>query len=209
MTTMVGALLVFAGLGCAPRTLTITLASDYINTQMHTHRPNCEERTGERLEVDIVCVTPKDLENPANARLSPDGNITSDVWFESRPSHSNIAAMGAFVIPSNRVFHLTDRQSNYGKYKGSRLEGAKGGRRTVEVTGIKFPTKYLYSNDSVIYVFPKFIDADGHYLSVPPAKFHSPGDYRKKLFVEIGVEDPCGAAHQYIKNTTQRRRGRD
>lgn len=200
---MAGALIA-ASSGCAARTMEITIPG-VLNTEMHSNR-KCEDRTGERLAVDIVCVLPRDLEKPENRALRPDSHITSKIWFEKRPETGSSLG-GRFDLPPNQVYHLTDKKNAYGTIFRERLVGVKDGNQVVKIKGIKFPkSSKLHDSDSVIYVFPKFIDADGHVLETKPVMFNSPGDYHKELSVELGVEDPCGEARQYIKNTTKKQK---
>jgi hypothetical protein len=198
--------------GCA-RSLTIT-QSEYINTAVHRNREP-SKRTGERLEVAIVCVYPKDLENAANAALSPDTDITCDMWYQHRPVPGQVGG-GRFDLPRERIYMLTDEKEVYGKPVGKSLRGAKqDGKEKMKIAGIDFHEPgwgkvggSLFDERAVIYVFPRFVGPDGKVLRVAPAKFHPPGAYRSDLYVEIGVEDPGGAANQYIKNTTERKLNR-
>ena len=195
----------FAVGGCA-RQLTITQA-DYINTAMQRDR-DAEDRTGEPLEVNIVCVYPKDLDKPRNAALSPDTRITSDVWYKNRPTLERVAGGTAFDLPADQVYLLTDQKEVYGRPIGSSLRGAKiDGQEPMEYRGIRF--KGLFDKRSVIYVFPRFIGEDRKVEPVAPVKLHPPGAYPRDLYVEIGVEDPKGKAIQYVKNRTVRKLGRD
>jgi hypothetical protein len=199
--------------GCA-RSLTIT-QQDYINTQMHVDR-SPEYRTGQPLEVNVVCVYPSDLGKPVNAPLAPDNNLTSDVWYRRRPQSGSIAGAGTFDLPAKQIYLLTDSKDAYGKVVGPRLRGGKqDGKSTVKISGIDFREKgkfkvtgSLFDARAVLYVFPKFIGTDGDVLKAAPAKFHPPGDYRRDLYVEIGVEDRGGREIQYINNTTDRKLGR-
>lgn len=197
--------------GCS-RTMTITQA-DYINTAVHRSRPP-GNRTGERLEVDIVCVYPKDLDKQVNELLSPDKGITCDLWYQHRPTTRQSGGT-AFDLPRNQIYLLTDEKDVFGKAIGKSLRGAKqDGKDKIKLSGIDFREEgfgkfagSLFNERAVLYVFPRFIGPDGKIMRVAPAKFHPPGAYRSELFVEIGVEDPGGAAVQYIKNTTQRKVG--
>src|SRR3972149_9744595 len=56
----------------------------YINTAMQQNRPP-EQRTGEPLEVAVVCVLPKDLDRPQNADLKRETHITCKDWWERCP----------------------------------------------------------------------------------------------------------------------------
>lgn len=201
--------------GCA-RTLTIT-QHDYVNTQMHIGRTNTNDRTGEPLEVSIVCVYPSDLSKPVNAALSPDSNITSDLWYKMRPRTGQVGGGSTFDLPAGQIYILSDSKTSYGKVLRPRLNGAvHDGKKKIKLTGLDFHEagKFkmagsLFNARACLYVFPKFMGTDGQVLKVPPARFHPPGDYRRDLFVEIGVEDRGGREIQFIKNTTDRKLGED
>lgn len=194
-----------AGGGCASRSVTF-IQADYINTAMHRNRAP-GDRTGEPLEVAIVCVYPSDLARSENGALKPESNITSDVWYQYRPRTGQRGA--GFSLPPEQIYLLTDETGAYGTVKGKRLRGAKqDGRSRVKVAGIKFSERgwknvgTIHKSGSVIYVFPKFIGPDGLVLPSTPVKFHPPGSYGRDLQVEIGVEDPDGAANQYVRMAT-------
>ena len=115
--------------------------ADYINTAMHVARPK-EHRTGQPLEVAIVCVTPSDLEHDANERLDPDGDITADVWFQDMPQQDDKLTAEACVLlveaakdPTGTILRITGGigistttfQTNgrvFGEEGGSRSEAA-------------------------------------------------------------------------------------
>ena len=140
--------------------------------------------------------------------MSPETEITSDVWYKYRPTLERMAGGATFDLPRNQIYLLTFDKEVYGKPIGKALQGAvKDGKRKLIFGGIQF--KGLFDKRSVIYVFPKFIGPGGEKLPVRPAKLHPPGAYRRDLYVEIGVEDPEGKAVQYIKNLTDRKLGRD
>lgn len=189
--------------GCG-RVLTIT-QEDYINTAMHWGRPK-EQRTGEPLEVNIVCVTAGDLKKDGNGLLSPDAGITSKIWYENRPdkSHKDDEGYSGLQLPRGQIFLLTDDKGCYGKRVGGRLRGAVVDNRDKVVMRFNFPGG-LHSRKSVIYVFPKFIDADGRVLPVEPAKFYPPGAYTRELSCKIGVDEDREYYGQYIRITTQRK----
>lgn len=200
-------LLPFTGCG---RQMTIT-QDPHINTAMHINRPPAQ-RTGEPLEVNIVCVYPSDLEKPENAQLSPDLGITSDVWYARRPTMGGTEP-GKFDLPPEQLYLFTDASDYYGKKVGPRLKGAvEDGKAEIKVKGgIKFRTVGgwgakggLHSKKSVIYVFPRFVDARGQVLPEKPARWNPPGAYPRHLTCKIGVRDPDGRAEQYIENTTPR-----
>ncbi len=199
---------VCSGLVGCQRHLTIT-QDTYINTAMHVNRPK-DKQTGEPLEVHIVSVYPDDLKNTANSRLAPGNAITSDVWFQDCPQPGDrwdmpgVAGTSRFQLPPDQIFLLTDDRSYYGSYSGPTLHGA-----AVDGTSpIKRKFKFggpLHNKNSVIYVFPKFIGADGRVLPVPPAKFDPPGAYSSDLSVHIGVDESRPHYGQYIKIGTDRR----
>jgi len=193
--------------GCA-RTLTIW-QDPYINTACHAARPP-QDRTGQPLELAIVCVYPKDLEKPANALLKPDSKITCRDWYARRPLGPNPEA-GRFELNKNQIFLLTDDSKAYGTVVGSKLlrgarqDGEKPIRLSFWFEGGWTGAQYHHPN-SVIYVFGKFTDKDGNVLPVPPAKFHPPGAYREDLEIRIGVDpDRPLEAGQYIKVLTERK----
>ncbi len=199
------AVVILAGLastGCSGKRVTL-IQDEYINTAIHLSRAP-GQRTGEPLEVNIVCVYPGDLEKPENALLSPDSNITSQLWFARRPQ--NPPQPGQFSLPATQVYVLTDEKDVYGKVAGKALRGAKrDGRTEVTVTGIEFKEEgwfkggAVHSSRSVIYVFARFYDQNGAILPVPPAKFNPPGSYGNPLRVHIGVREPAGRAEQFIE----------
>ena len=192
---------VLASTGCASRTVVIT-QEDRINNAMHQYRPP-EQRTGDPLEVTIVCVYPDDLERDENGGLKPGSGITSKDWYEHQPARGGDA--GRFALPTDQVYVLTNAAQVYGKRKGPALNGAlKDGRAEVHVAGIRFPGMKLRNRNSAIYVFPKFIGADGGVLPVRAAEFSPPGAYGSKLEVRIGVDESRGHSGQYIEVTTSK-----
>ncbi|MCP4248303.1 MAG: hypothetical protein GY778_14750 [bacterium] len=196
---------VAASAGCA-RVLTIE-QSDYINTAMHWDRA-MEDRTGQPLEVAIVCVTPGDLDHEANGRLDPDGDISADVWFQDMPQREDKKDMddrgGRFYLPKDHVFWLTDSREQYGKRLRGRLNGAKQDKQKDAVVEFKFPGPW-HNKRSVIYVFPKFVDKNGQILPVKPAKFDPPGAFTEKLYVRIGVDSQNRANYgQYVEVDEER-----
>ena len=200
---VLGAVLTGAS-GCA-RVLTIT-QEDYINTAMHIGRPK-EQRTGQPLELSIVCVHAADLQKEANDLLSPESEITSKIWYENRPEHGDKMddeAYAGFQLPKNQVFLLTDDKKCFGKRLGARLRGAKIDNRDKVVVRFNFAGG-LHSDTSVIYVFPKFIGPKGEVLPVRPAVFHPPGAYTNELSCKIGVDESREDYGQYIENTTPRK----
>ena len=196
-------------LGCPARSLTITQDA-YINNAMHRNLPE-GERTGDPLEVSIVCVYPEDLEKPANQALRPGQNINCKGWYDHRPEASGAVA-DRFDLSRNQIYLLTDGGSAqvFGQKKGPALKGAvRDGRGQVVVSGIKFERK-LHGANSVIYVFPRFIDKNGEVLPTPPAVFNPPGAYTSGLSVKIGanaaeIKNPATHHGQNIEVTTSRR----
>ena len=175
--------------GCA-RVLNIQQA-EYINTAVHAARAK-EDRTGQPLEVAIVCVTPSDLDHEANDRLNPERDITADVWFQDLPQRDDKKDMdergGRFYLPKSHIFWLTDSKERYGKRLRGRLGGAKNDKQKDVVVEFKFEGSW-HNDRSVIYVFAKFVDKQGQILPVKPAKFHPPGAYTEKLYVRIAVDE--------------------
>jgi len=188
--------------GCSGRRVTL-IQDEYVNTAIHLNR-SPGQRTGEPLEVNVVCVYPSDLEKPENALLSPDSSITAQLWFARRPQ--NPPQPGQFNLPAAQIYLLTDEKDVYGKVVGKALRGAKrDGRAEVTVGGIEFREKgwfksgSVYSSRSVIYVFARFFDQNGAVLPIAPAKFNPPGSYGNPLRVHVGVRDPAGRAEQFIE----------
>jgi hypothetical protein len=196
------------GLAGCGRALTIH-QDPYVNTACHANRPP-DKRTGEPLELTVVCVYPRDLDKPENELLKPTSKISSKDWYEHRPQ-GPAAEAGRFVLPKNQVFLLTGDSKAYGQKIGEFLRGAKqDGEKAVQKTGIWFDGGWggaqYHDERSVIYVFGRFTDKDGNVLPVPPAKFHPPGAYTEKLEIKIGVDPnrPLEAA-QYIQVLSQRK----
>jgi len=189
-------------LGCG-RVLTIKQGAQ-INTGTQYHRP-VDQRTGEPLEVDIVCVFPHNLDNELNSRLAPGAGITSDVWFENRPIPGDkIDAEGntRFRLAQDQIFVLTDNANVFGKRLGPSLRGSVvDGKDKIKVT---FPFNgSLHDKNSVIYIFPQFFGPDGKLLRVAPVIFNPPGVFANEMSVEIGVNDSGANFGQYITNTTK------
>ncbi|HEY3245603.1 MAG TPA: hypothetical protein VGM03_19845 [Phycisphaerae bacterium] len=200
-------MLLFPLVGCASRQLTI-VQGDYVNTAMHQRRP-VEQRTGERLEVDFVMVYPNDLKSENNTRLSPQATdpIYTAEWFQRRPIAGDTAQKaadnGRFWLPKSQILLLTDASDKdvYGTRVGSRLGGARNdGKSEIRVRPFDFKGP-LHDEKSVIYVFPKFIDASGAVMNVAPARFHPPGAYTDQLVVEITTDPDRG---QQIVRTSDR-----
>lgn len=187
--------------GCGARRVTIS-QDEYINTGVHANRPP-EQRTGDPLEVAIVCVSAKDLELTENAGLKPGSGITCKDWYENRPSHAGGA--GRYRIPADQIYLLTNDSRAWGQVLGPMLRGARiDGRRAVTLKGVRFKEK-LFNRNSVIYVFPKFIGPTGEVLPVPPVAFNPPGAYRSQLACRIGVNGRREHFGQYIVMESERK----
>lgn len=189
--------------GCA-RTVTI-YQDTYVNNAMHHARAK-GQRTGEPLELTIVCVRPKDLSKKENALLKPDAGLTSQQWYEHRPTAKRTA--GEFDIDSSQIYLLTStRTDGVGQVIGNALNGAAiDGQTKVARPNIHFEAGELHNDNAVIYVIGKFVDANGNVLPVPATVFHPPGKYTSQLYVKIGVDEARYNAEnawgQYIRNIT-------
>ncbi len=187
---------VLAG-GCASNTMTI-VQDEYLNTAVHLNRP-VDQRTGDPLEVTIVCLYPEDLEKESNAGLKPGSGITSKGWYDNRPTHSGSRG---FQVPADQVFLLTNDSQPYGTRIGRRLQGAKrDGRSEVVVTGIKFHSRGMFKGGPIMYVFPKFIGPQGQVLPVPPILYSSPRQ-RGGVRFKIGVDPDREHYGQYLERIT-------
>lgn len=193
-TSAVGMLLIGVA-GCGDITLSIT-QHKFINNAAYPHRP-VDERTGDPLEVNIVCVLPDDLEKPENNRLKPGSGITSREWYDQRPTHGGQEAQ-KFSLPSEQIYVLSNTQGVYGVPKGQALQGAAEEKPERIVAGIKFPKKFGHRN-SVIYVFPRFIGPDYEIIPTPPVAFNPPSKYGRSLAVEIGLQSGGSFHGQFIK----------
>ncbi len=172
--------------GCG-RSLTIE-QDKYINTACHENRPP-DRRTGEPLELNIVVVYASDWKKPGNELLRPDSKITAKDWYERRPLGTGEPAVGRFQLPHQQVYVLSNDDRAYGQRIGSALRGAAlDGDKPIRKTGIAVKWDTVHSDDTVIYVFPKFCASDGGVLPVLPAKFHPPGAYSADLAVKVGVQ---------------------
>jgi hypothetical protein len=195
-----GGLAMVAASGCA-RQLTIT-QDDYVNNAMQIDRER-RDRTGEPLELDVVCVYPKDLNHQRNDRLKPNSGITSAEWFKRRPVPGDRPDMETandrFRLPPQQIFLLTNERETYGRRIGACLRGARQDGKTITKKGIEFSAAALHDGRSVIYVFGKFTDKQGQVLAVPPAMFHPPGAYTDRLAIRIGVREGGPNYGQYIE----------
>ena len=190
-----GALILLSG--CS-RSLTIYQAP-YINTAAQANRPP-EKRTGEPLELAIVCVYPQDLEKAENELLRPGSRVTCRDWYERRPQ-LGVETQTGFSLPQEQIYTMTVADDVYGRKIGSVLRGAKlDGDRPITKDKLEFKWGDLGNRDAAIYVFPKFIARDGSVLPVAPAMFNPPGKYKSKMAIEIGVaaDRPLDEA-QYVR----------
>jgi len=210
------ALAALLGLGCERR---LTIRQDgYINNAMQPNRP-LARRTGEPLELTVVCVLPHDLkdEHGPNADLKPGSNINSRMWYARRPGAQLAPKPGEpvlapFTIPAEQIFVLDENNADASlrPLHGKIIEGQD---RALTVTDklLKFqiPMGALFSKDCVVYVFGKFADENGDILPVPPAMFTPPGDYTSELFIKVGSTGKLDGPDrgQYIKNITKRGSG--
>lgn len=196
------------GGGCA-RVLSIT-QDEAINTAMQQHRDK-GDRTGEPLELNIVCVTPGDLGKDANEELKPTSDITSTVWFAKRPVSADAKDnKGKFLLPRSQIYLLSNDTNAFGVHKGPALRGSKvDGEKVVTEGDIAFPFGALHDDKAVIYVFGKFVADDGSVLPVKPATFCPPGAYTSELSIHIGVDQARygqgGDNGQFIRITAERK----
>jgi hypothetical protein len=200
------------GLGCERR---LTIRQDgYINNAMQPNRPPAR-RTGEPLELTVVCVLPRDLkdDNTANADLKPGANINSRIWYARRPGAQLAPKPGEAVAPpfniaATQIFVLDENNADatLRPLHGKTIEGHD---RELKVTDkmLKFeiPALDLFSKNCIVYVFGKFADENGDILPVPPAVFTPPGDYKSELFIKVGSSGDWNSPTrgQYIKNITK------
>jgi hypothetical protein len=189
--------------GCS-RSLTIR-QDPYINTAAQANRP-ADKRTGEPLEIDIVVVYPADLKKAGNELLRPDSKITCKDWYDRRPQTGVPPAGNRFDLPRDQVYVLTNDDSAFGRHIGSALRGATlDGDKPIKKGGIALGWGMVHNEQTVIYVFPKFIGRDG-VLPVMPARFCPPGAYESGLEVKLGVypNRPLDEA-QHIEVTSPRK----
>ena len=221
--TVVVGLAVFVLPGCGPRQITF-VQDEYINTAVHCDR-EVKDRTGEPLELAIVCVYPADLKNEANHGLRREARMTSQEWYKNRPIPGDKPdaeeSHPRFRLPRERVYLLTNEsESNvYGTRIGPALNGAKiDGATKIIKANIEFDSWVLHDRQSVIYVFGRFKDEVGSVLPVPPAMFDPPGAYTRDIQLKMGVkksspaDDECSKGStkgQYIENITERKLMKD
>ena len=197
--------------GCGARTLTIT-QDKHVNTAMHIRRAPAQQ-TGMPLELNIVCVYPKDLDrdDAPNAALQPNSGITSEQWFARRPlpgdTEDGETSGDRFRLPRDQIFYLTNESQSeiYGKRIGAALRGAVNDGETIIKGGIIFDSWALHNARAVLYVFGRFEDEDHRVLRVPPAKFDPPGAYVDEVAVKIGVRLEGPNFGQYIEVASQRK----
>ncbi len=189
--------------GCG-RSLTIQ-QDTYINTGGQAARP-ADKRTGEPLELDVVCVYPKDLDQATNELLRPESRITCRDWYDRRPVATG-EEKGRFDLPRDQIYVLTNDERVFGRHIGQSLRGALlDGTAPVKKGPLQFRWNDLHSEHAVIYVFPKFVGKDGNVLPVLPAKFHPPGAYTSDLEIKIGVDaDRPLEEAQYVKVLSARK----
>lgn len=195
--------LVALAAGCSGRTITIE-QDPYVNTGMQCDRP-AGERTGEPLELNVVMVYPKDLDDERNDQLRPGSGITSQAWFSRRPQPGDSvdAETGNnFRLKPDQIFLLTNDSSYYGQRIGQALRGASLDGARVTKGGIDFDNWASGDSKSVIYVFGRFTDKNGSVLPVPPAVINPPSAYAKDMVVKVSVSGGCT---QSISNITPRK----
>ena len=192
------------GTGCA-RTLTIH-QEPYINTAAQAARP-ADKRTGEPLELTAVVVYPEDYKKPGNELLRPDSKITCKDWFERRPEVGLTESGNRFDLSRDQVFVLTNDDKVFGKRIGSALRGAVlDGDKPIRKTNITLRWNMVHNQDTVLYVFPKFVDRGGSVLPASPARFSPPGAYEADLEVKLGVHPNRALDEaQYIEILSRRK----
>jgi hypothetical protein len=161
--------------------------ADYINTAFVPK--------GAPLEVDIVTVFPGDFKSEkeeANQDLLPDALITSDVWFERRPTARSINKVGDtyhFKIPGSQIICFTDDEEAFGERRGGAILGANY-REDPEIIVKDLPKTSnplnWFSKKYLVYVFCKFQDAEGKdVLPTRPAVFAPVYRHGGKLAVHV------------------------
>lgn len=210
-TVLVIGLGIVATLGCERR---MTIRQDnYINNAMQPNRPPAR-RTGEPLELTVVCVLPADLKDPANADLKPGSPIDSRMWYGRRPGGAVAPRPGEpvaapFKIPAGQIFVLDENNpdASLRPLHGKAIEGSDRQLKvdTDKILKFSVPAGALFSKDCAIYVFGKFADENGDILPVAPAVFSPPGDYTSELFIKVGTTGKWDSPDrgQYIKNITK------
>ena len=196
-------ILLLTATGCG-RNMSIS-QDGFVNNAMYHNRTEPSE--GDPLEVTIVCVQPKDLDNTYNYLLSPDQGITCADWYQLRPELSDTVESEGherFRLPKDQIFVFTDDPKVYGIKVGDRLRGSK-----IQSSPISFEFScggMGHDKKSVIYVFPKFIGPNQEVLQVEPARFHPPGAYSSDLTVHIGVDENRNDYYgQYVEVRSERK----
>lgn len=190
-----------AALVCTGCTHSLTIYQDrHVNTAMQRGRA-ASERTGEPLEVDIVLVHARDLEEAGNAPLKPGSKLATKTWFEKRPMDDQSAG-GRFKLPDDQIFYLSDRQGLYGTRVHDALRGAALDGESVHIPTLKSRKRSMWKGGSrlqAVYIFPRFLDANADVIDVAPVVFGVSGGIPRNMKVNIGVTDPEGRAEQYIR----------
>ncbi|MBN2559720.1 MAG: hypothetical protein JXQ75_02155 [Phycisphaerae bacterium] len=202
-TVALSVLVLASACGCSDRVMTIT-RDDHINTVF--------DPSGSPLSVDIVSVLPNDLKGDKlelNRLLLPEGGITSDVWFDHKPTKESMqdppSHPDRFCIHRDQILSFTDepKQDVYGRVVGGQIQGKayakKHGEEKIVVPRVL--ARDIFDEHAVIYVFCKFTNASGEVQRTNPAMFHSVGDYRREIAVHIGQTS--------IERTSKRVYGRD
>jgi len=197
---MVGTLALLTG---CTRSLTIH-QDPVINTAIHADRAP-DQRSGGPLDLAIVCVYADDLKKPSNALLKPDSRITARDWYNRRPTLKERGGK-LFDLPAKQLYLLTDEKDSYGQWIGTPLRGATlDGAAPIHKKGIKLKWGRLGDDQTVLYVFPRFIGPDGAVLPVAPARFCPPGAYPANLEIKVGVRaDRRVEEAQYIEILSKR-----
>ncbi len=180
--------ILFAGsIGCNSRIMTIH-RGEVINTYV--------EPQGSPLSIDIVTVAPADFKGDekenANHDLLPDGGITADVWFKRKPTRLSMAdekGVEHFILDRKQIISFTDnkKQDVYGVRQDGRIRGRrfeKADRIIVE----DIPAMDIRNRKSAIYVFGKFMDAEGNVIPTKPVIFSPVDAYHQRIEIEIDKE---------------------
>lgn len=172
---------VVAGTGCQ-RTLRI-YQDDYINTAPVADRPR-DAQTSVPLQLDLVVVYPDDLENPVNERLRPGAGITAKDWYERRPGSGK---EHAFELPKEQV-HVIGSDREWGRNLAPAIRGRVLDRSDpIVIKDLKIKWSHAGDHDSVLYIFPRFIDERGGVLPVPPVEVSPPNKHGSDLAIKVGV----------------------
>lgn len=164
--------------GCEKQSMTFSV-DKYINTAMQIQQNKAAEaRTGEPLDVDIVCVFPKDLSNDSNSLLRPGSGITCDQWYDRRPKSPQAEGKN-FVLPATHIYSLARDNTIYGTWKRGPVQGhgVPNYPEQFTINDLDFPIGWFSSG--VVYVFPRFTNDQGGVLQIPPAVFNPPKNQTK------------------------------